>query len=78
MLEKNLSVMSDPSSPAYEPMGAAAFAAILGTKDDAFRLLEKALVDRREIVFLKVEPQLDNIRSDPRYFDLLKRAGLSQ
>jgi serine/threonine protein kinase/Tfp pilus assembly protein PilF len=78
MLEKDLSVMSDPSSPAYEPMGAADFAAILGTKDDAFRLLEKALVDRREIVFLKVEPQLDNIRSDPRYFDLLKRAGLSQ
>jgi eukaryotic-like serine/threonine-protein kinase len=78
MLEKDLSLMSDPSTAAYDPVGAANFSAMLGKKDQAFRFLEQALVDRREIVFFKVEPELDNIRSDPRYFDLLKRAGLSQ
>jgi hypothetical protein len=78
MLEKSLSLMSDPSTAAYDPVGAADFSAMLGKKDQAFQFLEKALVDRREIVFLKVEPELDNIRSDPRYFDLLRRAGLSQ
>jgi hypothetical protein len=69
---------SDPSSPNYDDFGAACSAAMLGEKDKAFKFLEKAFEDRREIVFVKVEPQLDNIRSDPRYADLLRRVGLSQ
>ena len=52
--------------------------AMLGDKDKAFQFLEKAFEDRREIVFVNVEPQLDNIRSDPRYADLLRRVGLAQ
>ena len=51
---------------------------MLGENDKAFKFLAKAFEDRREIVFVKVEPQLDNIRSDPRYADLLRRVGLSQ
>jgi serine/threonine protein kinase len=78
MLEKNLSIMSDPSSAAYDPYGAADFAAMLGKKDQAFQFLEKSLSDRRGIVFVKVDPQLDNIRSDPRYSELLRRVGLPQ
>jgi eukaryotic-like serine/threonine-protein kinase len=78
MLEKNLSIISDPSSAAYDPYGAADFAAMLGKKDQAFQFLEKSLSNRRGIVFVKVDPQLDNIRSDPRYPELLRRVGLSQ
>lgn len=51
MLEKNLSLMSDPSTAAYDPVGAADFSAMLGKKDQAFRFLDKALVDRRDRLF---------------------------
>jgi TolB-like protein/Tfp pilus assembly protein PilF len=78
MQERGLEMNGDPSSPDYDDFGAACSAAMLGDKDKAFRFLEKAFEDRREIIFLKVEPQLDNIRSDPRYADLLRRIGLPQ
>ncbi len=57
---------------------AACSAALLGDNDMSFKILEKSFEDRRGIVFVKVEPQLDNIRSDPRYADLLRRVGLPQ
>ena len=50
----------------------------LGEKDMAFKYLGLAYQQHQGIVFVKVEPELDNIRSDPRYFDLLKRVGLLQ
>jgi serine/threonine protein kinase len=78
MQQQGFKMDSDPSSPNYDDFGAACSAAMLGEKDKAFKFLEKAFEDRREIVFVKVEPQLDNIRSDPRYADLLRRVGLSQ
>jgi len=78
MLRKQLEFSSDPSSGEYDPVSAASCSAMLGRKDDAFRFLEKAYAERIGIVFLKIEPQLDNIRSDPRYADLLQRVGLAQ
>ena len=50
--------------------------ALQGEKDAAFEALNKA-VEKREwhIVKLKVEPAFDSLRDDPRFGELLKRAG---
>lgn len=46
--------------------------------DAAFSWLERALVDRSTwMVFLRVDRRLDPIRNDPRFEDLIRRAGLS-
>ena len=51
----------------------------LGEKDKAFGELNKAYENRlSSLCWLKVEPQLDPLRSDPRYQELLKRVGFSQ
>jgi serine/threonine protein kinase/tetratricopeptide (TPR) repeat protein len=52
--------------------------AMLGQKDAAFADLEKAFPTRAGLLLIKVDPELDNIRSDPRYADLLRRIGLPQ
>ena len=46
----------------------------VGNKDKAFEYLEKSL-QRRELWMhlLKVEPGLDALRDDPRFYNLLKR-----
>jgi hypothetical protein len=50
----------------------------LGEKDTAFFWLEKAYDGHRIPFFIKTQPQLDKIRSDARYADLLRRMGLPQ
>ncbi|HEY3203710.1 MAG TPA: protein kinase, partial [Thermoanaerobaculia bacterium] len=46
----------------------------LGETDEAFRWLEKAYQVRSQCMpFLKVDPQLDPIRSDPRYTEFVRR-----
>ena len=57
---------------------AAANYALLGEKDAAFAALEKAFATRSQLVFVKPGPAYDNIRSDPRFADLLRRMGLPQ
>jgi DNA-binding winged helix-turn-helix (wHTH) protein/TolB-like protein len=48
----------------------------LGDKDSAFKFLEKAFNERYSgMVWLKVNPELDSLRSDPRYDDLMRRVG---
>src|SRR5260370_11491252 len=48
----------------------------LGEKDRAFEWLEKAYEERSDLlVYLKVEPRLDRLRSDPRFTRLLRRMG---
>ena len=51
----------------------------LDEKDQAFEWLEKAYAQHSDgIVRLKEEVGFDNLRSDPRYADLLRRIGLPQ
>jgi TolB-like protein/DNA-binding winged helix-turn-helix (wHTH) protein len=52
--------------------------ALLGDKDAAFTALERAAFAGQQLDNLKLNPELDNIRSDPRYTDLLRRVGLPQ
>jgi TolB-like protein/Tfp pilus assembly protein PilF len=49
----------------------------LGEKDNAFAWLDKAF-DRQDfiLVFLKVDPTFDRLRSDSRFPDLMRRVGL--
>lgn len=50
-----------------------------GQKDRAFEWLARSCQDRDvEFVSLKVDPDLDNLRSDPRFENLLRCAGLVQ
>jgi eukaryotic-like serine/threonine-protein kinase len=50
----------------------------LGNKEQAFERLEKAYDDRSDLlVYLKVEPKLANLHSDPRFQDLLRRLRLA-
>jgi tetratricopeptide (TPR) repeat protein len=49
----------------------------LGDKGRAFEWLERAYAERSpELVYLKVEPQLDPLRSDPRFATLMTKMGL--
>jgi len=52
--------------------------AVLGEKDAAFAALDKAFAMRATFLFVKVDPVYDNIRSDPRFPELLRRIGLPQ
>ena len=56
------------------PFDVACLYATLGDRDKAFEYLEKAYKERHyRIAVLQVEPQLDPIRDDPRFDDLVSR-----
>jgi tetratricopeptide (TPR) repeat protein len=60
-------------SSAYQ----AAVYASLGDKDQAFSWLEKAYSERDgQLLYLKISPMFDPLRSDPRFRELLKKIGL--
>jgi hypothetical protein len=49
----------------------------LGQHEEAFSSLEKAVALRDvQLVFLGVDPAFDTLRGDPRFADLMRRAGL--
>ena len=50
----------------------------LGHKEEALIWLEKAFAERADgLTWLNVEPMLDELRSDARFQDLIRRIGLS-
>jgi len=50
----------------------------LGNKEQAFRWFEDAYKDRSELlVYLKVDPRFESLRSDPRFGNLLNRVNLA-
>jgi DNA-binding winged helix-turn-helix (wHTH) protein/TolB-like protein len=57
----------------------AVICADLGDKDQAFGWLEKAYGERsNSLVYLKLDPAFDSLRSDPRFAALVARIGLPQ
>jgi hypothetical protein len=61
-------------SPAYIAM----VFQCLGDKDQTFEWWAKACEDRSfDPIFLKVDPLNDGLRDDPRFADLLRKAGLA-
>ena len=71
--------LSEQSQQKYVPSyWMAPVCAALGDKEEAFRWLERAYEERDGwIVYLKVDPRLDALRSDVRFASLLRRIGLS-
>ncbi len=60
-----------------QPTSVAMLHARAGEKDKAFQYLEQGFREHtRSIVYIKSEPQLDSLRSDPRFTDLMRRMGL--
>jgi DNA-binding winged helix-turn-helix (wHTH) protein/TolB-like protein/Flp pilus assembly protein TadD len=67
--------LSDPLSDRYEMVQ---LYRRLGRTDEAFKWLNKACDDRSVwMIWLKVDPAMDGLRSDPRFAQLVKRVGLS-
>jgi TolB-like protein len=65
--------------PRFPRMHAATAWAALGDKDEAFRPLFSAVEQRDNLlVFLKVDPKLDDLRSDPRWKELLRRMNFPE
>jgi len=55
----------------------ATFAAEMGDKDKAFAFLNKAADEYDQFVlFAKIDPLMEPLRSDPRYGTLLTKIGL--
>jgi len=77
---KVLDQLKERSQQTYvQPMWLAAIHAALGEKDQAFDWLQKAYEDRSDgLVYLKVDPFFDRLRSDPRFGDLARRIGLAR
>jgi len=75
---RSLENLKEYAKTAYvSPLVFAGTYAHLGDKDEAFQWLEKAYEDRSVLlVQLKVSRDWDNIRSDPRFTDLVNRIGL--
>lgn len=59
------------------PLVLARLYARLGQRDEAFEWLEKSFEERTaSTAWLKVSPEWDNLRGDPRFADLLRRLNL--
>jgi eukaryotic-like serine/threonine-protein kinase len=79
MLLKSIELASNPANKGiYWPVGVASIYTRLGDKDKAFLWLERAWDERSGWAFLKVQPEWDSLRSDPRFADLLRRIGFPQ
>jgi tetratricopeptide (TPR) repeat protein len=76
-----LHALQDESKMTYvSPYMIATIYAALGDKGKAFDFLERAFRERSPDIayFIKADLRIENLRSDPRYTELLRRMGLPQ
>ena len=78
--KKTLDQMLEQSKKSYvAPWMIAIVYMGLGERDKAFEWIEKAFKERDHwLVYLKVSPVVDNLRSDPRFPKILKRMGFNK
>ena len=59
------------------PMVFADLYSLLGEKDEAFKWMDKAYQERSsKLLDLKLDPDYDNLQSDPRFAALVSKIGL--
>jgi TolB-like protein/DNA-binding winged helix-turn-helix (wHTH) protein len=76
---KELELTQDPHGGVADACEVASLYSLLGETDHAFDWLQKAYQERSpHIEALKENTDFDNLRSDPRFGELLRRVGLSQ
>jgi TolB-like protein/Tfp pilus assembly protein PilF/predicted Ser/Thr protein kinase len=74
-----LGKLKTQTNPYVPPYSVAALYANLGDKDHAFEYVQKAYeAGSIYMSFVKVDPELDSLRSDPRFAALLGKMGLQQ
>jgi hypothetical protein len=72
-----LKLLADVAGVPTSAYSVAGVYAALGDKDRAFELLNQAYEERDlQLVSLKVDPSLDDLRADARFTDLIRRVGL--
>lgn len=72
-----LRTQMDDSTAGPDAYHAAQYTAFLGEREQALRWLQKAYEGRNfYLVFVGVDPLFDDLRSDPRFQDLLRRMKL--
>jgi hypothetical protein len=78
--QKIIRDLDDRATQSYlSPYLVASIYARLGDKDQTIVRLERAYNNRDDVlIWIKVDPKLDVVRSDPRFVDLLRRVGFSQ
>jgi len=74
-----IKLLKERSKGQYESAAELArLCAMIGQKDEAFDWLNRAYDARADaLIYIKVDPRYDNLRSDPRFSDLLKRVGFA-
>ncbi len=79
LVTTEIKLLKERSNGQYESAAELArLCAMIGQKDEAFEWLSKAYEARSDALnWLKVDPRYDNLRSDPRFSDLLKRVGFA-
>jgi eukaryotic-like serine/threonine-protein kinase len=71
-----LSELKNPSQPRLPAFSIASVYAGLRDKEQAIFWLEKGYQERNEdMIYMKIEPVLDLVRTDPRFDDLIHRVG---
>ncbi|MGB7461521.1 MAG: hypothetical protein WBW14_01375, partial [Candidatus Acidiferrum sp.] len=75
---KALELNTDAARDSYvSPMVFAGLQATLGDKDKAFSWLARADTERSsKLLDLKVDPDFDSLRGDPRFTELVRHIGL--